>query len=177
MKHLFSKAKAFLNTIWYIVKSLFARLIPLWKAIKAVAMPVGVLFLRLLLPIAKAWNYASPKIGRLISNWRGAIALLIAAGLFILSPGILRLFDPTSGVFDVGYLQRPLVAAAYFFFATFCVWTTLQIDWPTADQWIDRGGFRRDWETLLPRHRVVLMIAVLFGLLAVFLASMALVPV
>ncbi|HWL51754.1 MAG TPA: hypothetical protein VNQ90_04925 [Chthoniobacteraceae bacterium] len=114
---------------------------------------------------------------RFLSNWQGFAALVIAATLFYGSPLLLRQLDPGAGAFDVGYLQRPLVAAAYFFFATFCAWTALQIDWPTADRWIDRGGFRRDWETLLPRQRIACLLAVLLGLLAAFLVSMALVPV
>ncbi len=114
---------------------------------------------------------------RILSNWQGLAALIIAGAVFYLSPALLRMLDPTAGAFDIGYLQRPLVAAAYFFFATFCVWTALQIDWPTADQWVDAGGFRKDWEALLPKHRVICLLAVLAGLLAAFLISMALVPV
>jgi len=114
---------------------------------------------------------------RIFSNWQGLTALLIAAALFYYSPVLLRLLDPTAGAFDLGYLQRPLVAAAYFFFVTFCGWTALQLDWPTVDRWIDHGGFRRDWEALLPGQRVLLAVGILAGLLAVFLISMALVPV
>lgn len=114
---------------------------------------------------------------RILSNWQGFAALLIASAIFYFSPLLLRALDPTAGTFDVGYLQRPLVAAAYFFFATFCVWTALQTGWPTVDWWIDHGGFRRDWEALLPRQRIVYCMATLFALLAAFLVSMALVPV
>jgi Na+-driven multidrug efflux pump len=58
---------------------------------------------------------------KLISNWQGFAALLAAAAIFYFSPTMLRWLDPTAGVFDTGYLQRPIVAASYFFFATF--WT------------------------------------------------------
>ncbi len=114
---------------------------------------------------------------RILSNWQGLAALLISATVFWLSPALLRQLDPTAGAFDVGYLQRPLVAAAYFFFATFCVWSAVQIDWPTADRWIDGGGFRKDWEVLLPKHRIAILLCVLGGLLAAFLVALALVPV
>jgi len=53
----------------------------------------------------------------------------------------------------------------------------VQVDWKTADRWIDHGGFRRDWEALLPRQRIVYFMVTLFVLLAAFLATVALVPV
>ena len=70
-------------------------------------------------------------IKRLFSNWQGFTALLAALAVFWFSPHLLHWLDPTAGTFDVGYLQRPLVAAAYFFFATFCAWTAFQIEFPT----------------------------------------------
>jgi len=114
---------------------------------------------------------------RIFSNWQGLAALLIASAIFYFSPSLLRMLDPTAGTFDVGYLQRPLVAAAWFFFVDFCVWTIIQTNWKTADRWIDSGGFRRDWESLLPRQRIAYFMVTIFVLLAAFLYTLANVPV
>lgn len=114
---------------------------------------------------------------KLISNWQGFAALLAAAAIFYFSPTLLRWLDPTAGVFDVGYLQRPLVAAAYFFFATFCAFVALQIDFPTLDNWLDKKGFADEWRLADARFKLTYVFAAIALLLASYIVCLWLVPV
>jgi hypothetical protein len=114
---------------------------------------------------------------RFLSNWQGLTALLAAAGCFILSRDLIHELDPSAGVFDLGYLQRPLVAAAYFFFGTFCAWAALQIDLPTVDKWVDRKHFEKAWESLPDERKIGFIGKALVVLLAAYLVCLALVPV
>jgi len=114
---------------------------------------------------------------KLISNWQGFAALLAAAAIFYFSPHLLRWLDPTAGVFDVGYLQRPLVAAAYFFFATFCAFVALQIDFPTIDKWLDKNGFADEWRLASSQFKLTFTFSALAMLLLSYLVCLWLVPV
>ena len=114
---------------------------------------------------------------KLISNWQGFAALLAAAAIFYFSPTMLRWMDPTAGVFDTGYLQRPIVAASYFFFATFCAFVALQINFPTLDNWLDRNGFGDEWRIAGGQFKLVFILATLAILIAAFIACVCLVPV
>ena len=114
---------------------------------------------------------------RFLSNWQGFTALLAAAGCFILSREPIHWLDPSAGIFDLGYLQRPLVAAAYFFFGTFCAWAALQIDFPTVDKWINKKQFANAWDSLTNEKKIAFIGKALVVLLAAYLVCLALVPV
>ncbi len=114
---------------------------------------------------------------KFLSGLQGAAALLIAVSLAIASPTVLRWIDPAAGAFDIAYLQRPLLGAVYFFFALFAAWVALQVDFPTIDKWIDRGGFRSAWEKLADADKFKVALAVLGSLMAAFLICIWLVPV
>lgn len=108
---------------------------------------------------------------------QGLLALIISAAIFVLSPQLLYALDPTSGSFDLGYLQKPLVAAAWFFFATFCAWVALQLDWPDINKWVDDSeGLEKDFKKLSGLGKIVLSTIVFFLLLLVFVVCLALVP-
>jgi len=114
---------------------------------------------------------------RLFSNWQGLTALLAAAAVFYYSPHLLRWLDPTAGTFDVGYLQRPLVAASYFFFATFCAWTAFQIEFPSLDRWLDAQGFTESWRLASAEFKLRFLFSVLALLVLAYLVCLWLVPV
>jgi hypothetical protein len=115
---------------------------------------------------------------RIFSTWQGLAALAVAVALFWLSPVLLRAMDPTAGVFDAGYLQRPLVAAAYFFFAIFCTWVAFQLNFPTMDHWLDSGKFKLAWDQF-PNgaQKALALLLVLAFLLVCFLVCLWLVPI
>jgi len=114
---------------------------------------------------------------RFLSNWQGLLALVISIFCFWLSGDGLRLLDPTAGVFDLGYLQRPLVAIAWYALLEFGVWLFFQINMPTPDRWIDNGGFREFWEGLPPRYKWALIERHLALRLVALLLCLWLVPV
>lgn len=116
-------------------------------------------------------------IKRFFSNWQGFTALLAALAVFWFSPHLLHWLDPTAGTFDVGYLQRPLVAAAYFFFATFCAWTAFQIEFPTLNRWLDMNGFAESWKLAPAEFKLRYTLSALALLVASYLVCLWLVPV
>lgn len=112
--------------------------------------------------------------------WQGLVALVLGILIFLGSPEILHSIDETAGAFDLGYLQRPILALVFFLFATFAAWLAFQLDWPDLDKWIDDEdgeGFADDLQKLSPLSRIVLGVSVFFLLLAAFLVCLALVPV
>ncbi len=114
---------------------------------------------------------------RALSGWQGFAALIVSIALFWLSGDGIRWIEPTAGVFDLGYIQRPLVAASYFFFATFCAWAAFQIEFPTIDRWLDYGGFRDAWRDIPEQRKITYLFMILTVLFFGFLACLALVPV
>lgn len=114
---------------------------------------------------------------KLISHCQGLLALVAAVLIFWLSPHLLHWLDPTAGTFDAGYLQRPLVAAVYFFFGIFLAWLAFQLDFPSLDQWLDKGGFAAAWRDLPSAFKPFFTLAVLTLLLGAYLVCLWLVPV
>jgi hypothetical protein len=107
---------------------------------------------------------------------QGLAALIIAGVLFYLSPALLYFLDPTAGSFDLGYAQKPLVAAAWFFVATFCSWLAFQLDWPDLNRWLDRdGGFDTAFRELSGLGKICLALTVFALLFLGFLICLALV--
>jgi hypothetical protein len=107
---------------------------------------------------------------------QGLAALIIAGVLFYLSPALLYFLDPTAGSFDLGYAQKPLVAAAWFFVATFCSWLAFQLDWPDLNYWIDKkDGFAKAFEELSGLGKICLTVLVFALLFLGFLVCLALV--
>lgn len=126
--------------------------------------------------------------------WQGLFALIIALALFLGSPYALMFLDPTAGTFDLGYLQRPVLALVFFLFATFAAWLALQLDWPDVDRWVDdefapdledgapwqvkrETGLGPDWLRLSPLARVLILLGLFALLLTAYLVCLALVPV
>lgn len=108
---------------------------------------------------------------------QGLTALLIAGGIFYFSPNLLYLLDPTAGSFDLGYIQRPIVAAVYFLVGTFLAWLSLQIDWPDLNKYADDdSGFAKDFNKLTGVRKVLLTTGVFVILLIAYLVCLALVP-
>lgn len=116
-------------------------------------------------------------IKRFFSNWQGFTALIVSGLIFWLSPGLLRWLDPTAGVFDIGYLQRPIVAACYLLFGTFIAFTAIWIDFPTVDTWIDRKLFRESWSVLKERDQILFAGILFLSLLGAYLVCLIAVPV
>ncbi len=59
--------------------------------------------------------------------------------LFLLTPPLLRLVDPTAGAFDVGVLQSVSFALAAFLLLKGAAWLLLYLDFPEVYRWLDNG--------------------------------------
>lgn len=114
---------------------------------------------------------------KILSTFQWLPALLLAVGLFWLSPKLLHLLDPTAATFDAGYLQRPIVAAVYYLFGIALAWVALAINFATVDRWLDTAGFRKAWEMLPDQQRLLALAFILSFLFAGYLVCLWLVPV
>ena len=86
---------------------------------------------------------------RLFSSWKTASAGFVAFAIYLLSPAVLRWYDPTAGTFDAGYLQWVLLATALAFWAAFVGWVIFQLAFASLDQSSsnenDEWGNLRGW--------------------------------
>ena len=110
-------------------------------------------------------------------NWQILVFLGLAVAGFLASPALLRLWDPSAGCFDAGYLQRPILGAVNFALAHAVAWVAFRIDWPTPDHWIDLGLFADAWAALTPRERLFSVIGLFFAEALLYLGCLWLVPV
>jgi len=70
---------------------------------------------------------------RLLSSWKGALSGLVAIVIYLLLPPLLRIYDPTAGCFDAGYLQWVGLATACAFWSGFVGWVMFQIFFASLD--------------------------------------------
>lgn len=139
------------------------------KALKAVLALTGRV-------IKTAWSWISTN----VIYFQGLTALALAVGLFWGSMFPLAAIGTESfGVFDPGWLQLPILGAVLFLAITFLAWFAIQLDWPDLNRYVDSDeGFKKDLDALTPAQRVLLLVSVFFGLVAlavvcVFVASSA----
>jgi hypothetical protein len=71
---------------------------------------------------------------RFFSSWQNLLTLVIALTLFLLSPSLIRWYDPTAGVFDAGFLQAILLAAVFTFSQGFFGWVLWQLIFASLDR-------------------------------------------
>lgn len=106
------------------------------------------------------------------------IALALALALFFWSPYLIRLASPQSGAwYDLGFLQRPVLAIVQLLLFTVAAWKVLEIYFRTIDRHADTGGFAADWKLISAFQRVVITIAVFVLFVAAFLISLSLTPI
>lgn len=82
---------------------------------------------------------------RWLSSWQGWLAGVCAVFLFLVSPLLIRLYDPTAGVWDGGVLQWLLLAAVAAALGVGLMWTLWQIAFPSTDAEADEGDNLRWW--------------------------------
>ena len=109
------------------------------------------------------------KLIKLFKNWQGLSLFFVASLIWMISPFIIHAWDKTAGCFDGGVLQIPLFALICFTFAIFLVWTIIQIEFPTIDKWLDKGGFGKDWDKLSPSERIKYVLYIFFAFLMAFI--------
>lgn len=115
---------------------------------------------------------------KLIQNRFHLLSVAVAFLLVVFSGPLIYWFDPTAGSFSLGYLQRPIMAAAYYFFALISVKTLFHLEFGWMDQWIDQGKLEEAWmDGLTQQKQVQLTLLTLAVLFAGYLVCLWLVPV
>jgi hypothetical protein len=112
---------------------------------------------------------------RFISSFQGLVAGLAALCVYLALPSVIRIYDPTAGVFDAGYLQWVGLATVLTFWTIFIGWVGFQIAFRSIDREADRA-IAIWFESLGPREKwYVTQIAFLMTL-ALFLVCLNLIP-
>jgi hypothetical protein len=77
------------------------------------------------------------KVQKFFKTWNETIGFFISFFLFLVSPFILRLFDPLAGSFDLGVLQVAIVSMLLFQWSGVVAWFTFRFNFPTLHRWMD----------------------------------------
>ena len=67
---------------------------------------------------------------KFLRHYNELIGLILTTALFIISPVILRLADPTAGSFDIGLIQVGIVAMLIFQVSAIVAWFTFRWNFP-----------------------------------------------
>lgn len=118
---------------------------------------------------------------RIFSSFRGLLAGLVALGIYLVLPELIRAYDPTAGTFDAGYLQWIGLATFLTFWSGFVGWVLWQLIFSSLDKdssnSADEWGNLRDWFNYLEPQTRWYMVQVSFLLcVAIFLICLKLVP-
>lgn len=112
---------------------------------------------------------------RLLSSWQGLAAGGLALAVYLVLPYLIRLYDPTAGVFDAGYLQWLGLAVVLYFACIFFGWVGFQIAFVSVDRAADRK--LADWfEEMSPRAKWWATQILFCLMLILFLVCLKLVP-
>lgn len=113
----------------------------------------------------------------LLTRWQGLGSLLLAGLAFWASRFLLPLLDETTGLYDMGYIQRVFVAAFYLFSVDFVAWLLFQTSFPTINDYLDNSGCRVDWKKLQPVQRIIISFIAIIFIFTVVLVCLSLVPI
>jgi len=82
---------------------------------------------------------------RFFSSWANLLTFAIAVLLFLVSPVVIRWYDPTAGVFDAGFLQAIVLAAVFTFSEGFFGWVLWQLIFASLDRATQGKGSNWGW--------------------------------
>lgn len=74
---------------------------------------------------------------QLLKEYNELWLIVISFVAMVVSAPFLRLFDPTSGSFDLGLLQAVLPATFFFAWTTGIAWLAYRLSWPALGKWFD----------------------------------------
>lgn len=99
---------------------------------------------------------------RFLSSWANLVAFAVAIAVFLVSPVIIRWYDPTAGMFDSGVLQTVSLAAFFTFSEATGGWILWQLifaslDRATQDEKSNWGSLDRATQSL-PSLQFVLIV-------------------
>ena len=96
---------------------------------------------------------------RILSSWPTLVAGLVALVLYLGSPHVIRLYDPTAGAFDGGYLVWVVLGIALSYVVGFSGWILWQLlfasldrltsnesgEWGNLEQWFKEMSPCQKW--------------------------------
>jgi len=103
----------------------------------------------------------------------------ILAAVFVYFASIFAIHsaDANAGVFDSGFLMRPVLGSIYLFGVVSLVWIVWEHCFPTLSDYIELETFKTDFYNLLPEWRIVITLVSIIIILLCVLICMWLVPV
>jgi hypothetical protein len=118
---------------------------------------------------------------RIFSSFRGFLAGVVALGIYLILPELIRIYDPTAGTFDAGYLQWIGLATFLTFWSGFVGWVLWQLIFSSLDKDSsnrdDEWGNLRLWFDVMPPEQKWRMVQLSFLIcVAIFLICLKLVP-
>lgn len=112
---------------------------------------------------------------RFFSSWQGLAAGLAALALYLSLPPFIRMYDPTAGMFDAGYLQWVGLATVLSFWTIFVGWVGFQIAFRSLD--IEADEALAVWfSALTPREKWYVTQTAFLLMLGLFLVCLKLIP-
>jgi hypothetical protein len=118
---------------------------------------------------------------RFFSSWHILVAGLIAIALYLGSPILIRLYDPTAGAFDGGYLVWVALGIALAYIVGFAAWVLWQLlfaslDRATASQRSEWGNLDDWFDALSPSQKWCAVQVTFIFCIILILACLKLVP-
>jgi hypothetical protein len=118
---------------------------------------------------------------RLFSSFHGFLAGVVALGIYLLLPYVIRLYDPSAGLFDAGYLQWVGLATFLTFWTGFVAWLLWQLifsslDKATANAQNEWGNLQLWFDCLTPAAKWYVVQVTFLLCVAIFLICLKLVP-
>ncbi|WP_017730720.1 hypothetical protein [Nafulsella turpanensis] len=96
--------------------------------------------------------------------WREFSSILLGLLLWFNSPILLRMLDPTAGIYDAGVFQIYLFAVIGLYILHGVVRILMKLIWPTTDHYLD-NQFAHDFQLIAPWKKLKLSVSIFFALL------------
>jgi hypothetical protein len=101
-------------------------------------------------------------------------ATIVAVLLFFVTPPMIRLIDPTAGIYDAGVLQNINLTIISFCIYMTVTWTVIKNIWPDIGEYAKSGLFGVDFKNITSWQRLKVFLCLylsLFALLAILSRS------
>lgn len=85
-------------------------------------------------PVLSKWK---KRIVLHILKWNEYFTIPLALIIWILSPYLIRIIDPTASLYDAGIFQIIIFGSISFLFAHGLVWIVFKLTWPQLYDWLD----------------------------------------
>ena len=107
-----------------------------------------------------------------IKEWRNeAVGILVAVALFLCTPHVLRLIDPTAGAYDPGVLHLIVFSAVAVLSFSFLSWVGMRIHFSELFRYGQTAKMWEDFKALTGWQKIKLFLCVYFGYILAFVLS------